>query len=89
MYRRVYTRQSSQKHGRRWKSLLKLSTKQRFWLQYYLEGFPELKLNKKKLIDVVNFLNKKGRESEKLDKRHVLVKSKDNFYVKVEGIHGW
>ncbi len=61
---------------------------QRFWLQYYLEGFPELKLNKKKLIDVVNFRNKKGRESEKLDERHVLVKSKDNFYVKVEGIHG-
>ena len=61
---------------------------QSFWLQYYLEGFPELKLNKKKLVDVVNFLNKKGRESEKLDKRHVLVKSKDNFYVKVEGIHG-
>ena len=61
---------------------------QRFWLQYYLEGFPELKLNKKKLIDVVNFLNKTGRVSEKVDKRHVLVKSKDNFYVKVEGIHG-
>ena len=53
-----------------------------------LEDFPELKLNKKKLIDVVNFLNKTGQASEKLDKRHVLVKSMDNFYVKVEGIHG-
>ena len=49
---------------------------------------PELKLNKQKLIDVVNFLNKPGQASEKLDKRYVLVKSKDNFYVKVEGIHG-
>lgn len=61
---------------------------QRFWLQYYLEDFPELKLNKKKLIDVVNFLNKTGQTSEKLDKYHVLVKSKDNFYVKLEGILG-
>ena len=67
---------------------LRSGSLQRFWLQYYLEDFPELKLNKKKLIDVVNFLNKTGQASEKLDKRHVLVKSKDNFYVKVESIHG-